>query len=90
MTGVAATFVGKSEDVMKQAAIEQEGGMIRNLDMPQQNVLPVMAEVDDPDGILRSDMTGYAKVASGWRSVGYAFLNPVLRFFQVRVWSWIP
>jgi putative peptide zinc metalloprotease protein len=87
---IMPTAVEKVEDVMKQESSEDEGGLVRNMGTPQEKVIPVLVEVPNTQGLLRTDMTGYAKVAAGDHSIGFAFFNPILRFFRVLVWSWIP
>ncbi len=83
-------IVEKSEDLLKQASVEQERGAVRNLNTPQEQVIPVLVEIEDAAGLLKTDMTGFAKIDAGWKPIGYALFHPVIRFFQVRVWSWIP
>jgi multidrug efflux pump subunit AcrA (membrane-fusion protein) len=50
----------------------------------------VTAELPNPDGLLRSEMTGYAKIAAGSRPLWDVLLRPLVRWVQVEVWSWIP
>jgi putative peptide zinc metalloprotease protein len=64
--------------------------MVRNMSMPEDRIVPVLAEISNPDGLFRSEMTGYAKISAGWQPIGYAFFHPVIRFIKVQVWSWIP
>jgi putative peptide zinc metalloprotease protein len=53
-------------------------------------VVRVMTEIPNPDGLLKSDMTGYAKIATENRSVWDVLLRPLIRWFTVQVWYWIP
>lgn len=62
------------------AALEQSTG----------SVVQVLASFDNEDGLLRSNMTGYAKVDGGEMTVWRAYLRSMTRFFQIEVWSWIP
>ena len=64
--------------------------MVRNLNMPEERIVPVLAEIDNEGVPFRSEMTGFAKIDAGWKPLGYAFLQPVIRFVTVQVWSWIP
>jgi putative peptide zinc metalloprotease protein len=50
----------------------------------------VITEIPNPDGLLKSDMTGYAKIATGQRPVWDVLLRPFLRWCMVEVWYWIP
>lgn len=53
-------------------------------------VVRVLSEVDNRQGLLKSEMTGYAKVAAGDRPVWDVLFRPIVRWFRVEVWSWIP
>jgi multidrug resistance efflux pump len=53
-------------------------------------VIRVLAEFPNEENVLRTDMTGYAKIAASTRAVALAFTRWLFRFFQVEVWSWIP
>jgi len=53
-------------------------------------VLRVVTEVPNPDGRLKSDMTGYAKIAAGDRPLWDVIFRPLIRWVRVKVWSWIP
>jgi multidrug efflux pump subunit AcrA (membrane-fusion protein) len=90
VTAIIPQVMDKSEDLIKKASVEQERNMMRNASAPEERIVPVLATVDDAEGLFTSDMTGFAKIDAGWKPVGYAFLHPVLRFFTVQVWSWIP
>ena len=50
----------------------------------------VTAEFDNSDGVLRSGMTGYAKIEGEEMRVWEAYLRSIRHFFQIEVWSWIP
>lgn len=54
------------------------------------SVVRVLASFDNSDGLLRSNMTGYAKIEGGEMTVWRAYLRSLTRFFQIEVWSWIP
>jgi multidrug resistance efflux pump len=87
---ISPVVVERKEDLIKEASVEQDNKMIRNLDAPPVNIVPVLAEISNDDGALKTDMTGYAKVRVRNTTVAYAFLHPVIDFFRVQVWSWIP
>lgn len=53
-------------------------------------VVRVLCELSNADDSLKTDMTGYAKIDSGWKPVGIAFTRWLVRFLLVEVWSWIP
>jgi putative peptide zinc metalloprotease protein len=54
------------------------------------SVLKVIVLVKNPDGLLRTGMRGYAKLAGVTMPVWRAFSMAVMSFFEVHVWSWIP
>ncbi|MGQ0697438.1 MAG: HlyD family secretion protein [Panacagrimonas sp.] len=53
-------------------------------------VVRVQMVVSDPDGVLKTGMTGSAKVEAGWSLTIIVFTKALVRFFLVEVWSWIP
>lgn len=53
-------------------------------------IVRVNAEIPNPDGFLKSEMTGYAKIEGPQVRVWEAYSRLFVRFFQVEVWSWIP
>ena len=63
---------------------------IRSLNAPIENVVPVLVELPNPGGRLKIDMSGYTRIQVGSRPLGSLLLDPVVRFFRVEVWSWLP
>ncbi len=53
-------------------------------------VVRVLSEFPNTDGVLKTDMTGYAKIEGSWMPVGIAFSRWMVRFVMVEIWSWIP
>lgn len=53
-------------------------------------VIRVTTEIANEDGLLKSDMTGYAKIATEDRPVWDVLFRPLIRWTKVEVWSWIP
>ncbi|HMP77412.1 MAG TPA: HlyD family efflux transporter periplasmic adaptor subunit [Kiritimatiellia bacterium] len=90
VASIAPIVIERTDDIRQQAAVEQERGMMRNLNMPAENVVPVIAIMENDDGHLKTEMTGFAKIEAGYKPLGIALLSPVIRFVAVRVWSWIP
>lgn len=72
-------FVGKVESIAP-IAVEKEGV----------KVVRVMVDIPNQDGLLKSGMTGYAKIDAAWRPVGVVLSRIVMRFLMVEVWYWIP
>ena len=90
VSAIAPIVIEKSKDTLQQASIEQEWGTVRSLGTPDDNIIPVLAGLPNDDGSLMSGMTGMARIGAGTTSLGRSVLEPVDRFFRVRVWSWLP
>lgn len=56
----------------------------------QVKVVRVLSKLPNEDGLLKTDMTGYAKIETTYKPVIVAFTRWLVRFFLVEVWSWIP
>ncbi len=65
--------------------VETEQSLVR-----EGKVVTVLAELDNQDAHLKSDMTGYAKIVADTRPVYAVFFRWLDRFVRVEVWSWIP
>ena len=74
----------------ERAMMTQEKGAVNILDTKKEKIVRVTAELLNSDGRLKPGMTGYAKIKSGWRSLGSVLISEVTRFFIVEVWSWLP
>lgn len=57
---------------------------------PYGPVVHVKTNIDNADGFLRPDMTGYAKIEGSEMPVWEAYTRLFVRFFNIEVWSWIP
>jgi putative peptide zinc metalloprotease protein len=58
------------------------------VDGAQSNVFTAISLIPNPDGLLKSGMTGYIKVYCGKKSLGGKLLRRIFRFFRVEFWSW--
>jgi len=87
---IAPVIIDKSEDELQQSSSEQEKGSVRNLNTPEEKIVPVLAELNNEEGLLKSEMTGYAKIEAGSKKIFSIVFGPIIRFFRVRVWSWLP
>lgn len=72
-------FVGKVQTMDRNVTAKPFG-----------NVVKVIAVIDNPNGELKTGMTGYAKIGGDTMPVWKAFSLALVRFFNVQVWSWIP
>jgi GAF domain-containing protein len=50
----------------------------------------VEAEIENPQELLKSGMVGKAKIATGYRSIGYVLLHTPARFLWKKFWVWLP
>jgi GAF domain-containing protein len=50
----------------------------------------VEAEIENPQELLKSGMVGKAKIATGYRSIGYVLLHTPARFLWKKLWVWMP
>jgi putative peptide zinc metalloprotease protein len=53
-------------------------------------VVRILTEFPNNDGRLKSNLTGYAKIATHDKPVWRVLLWPLIRWVMVEVWSWIP
>jgi putative peptide zinc metalloprotease protein len=60
------------------------------MDSHERAVIRVLAELANTDGLLRPEMTGYAKIETETKPVWQMLARRVLRWFRVEVWYWIP
>ena len=58
--------------------------------LPRRDAILVEVELDDPPDSLAAGMTGEAKISVAANPLGMSLLRPVIRFFRVEVWSWLP
>jgi multidrug efflux pump subunit AcrA (membrane-fusion protein) len=57
---------------------------------PAGKMVRVTSEIDNGSGILKSGMTGYAKIDGGEMPTALAFTRWIVRFIQIEFWSWLP
>ncbi len=53
-------------------------------------IVRVVTEIPNEDGMLRTGMTGFAKISSEQVPVWQAFSRMIVRFVEIEVWSWVP
>jgi multidrug resistance efflux pump len=54
------------------------------------NFIKVLVEIPNGDGLLKSGMSGYAKIDGKIKPLGVVIFRPIIRFVEIEVWSWIP
>ena len=57
---------------------------------PFMRAVRVIIEIPNPDGLLKSQMTGFAKIAAGEQWAIVAFTRALVRFVMLEMWSWLP
>lgn len=88
---IAPVAYEKSRKKIERAFSEREWLVEQNETIREKGkVVRVLSELPNKDGLLKTDMTGYAKIQGGWKPVGVAFTRWLIRFLFVEVWSWIP
>ncbi len=87
---ISPVVVDTTKDIRKEDSIEQSTGAVRSLNAPMDYVVPVLVEVPNEDGRLKVNMSGYAKIEVERTAAALAFLDPIIRFVRVQVWSWLP
>lgn len=50
----------------------------------------VIVDIPNREEILKSSMTGYAKIKGSTKPLVVAFTRPIVRFIEVEIWSWLP
>jgi putative peptide zinc metalloprotease protein len=72
-------FVGEVSGIQPAAEETTAGKMVT-----------VTIRMDNPEGILRSGLTGHVKISGEETIVAVAFTKALVRFVRVELWSWIP
>lgn len=73
------TFPGEVASIAPVAIGKAESRFVR-----------VLTNLPNSDGLLKPEMTGYAKIESETRPLGMVLTRTIIRFFLVQVWYWIP
>ena len=53
-------------------------------------MITVTSQMENPEGILKSGLTGQAKISGEETIVAIAFTKAIVRFVRVELWSWLP
>ncbi len=59
-------------------------------DNPFLRVIRIKIEIPNPDGVLKSQMTGFAKITADEKPFIVAFTRALVRFVMLEMWSWLP
>lgn len=72
-------LLGRVASIAPTAEVKSYGRVVR-----------VKSDIPNPDGMLKSEMTGYAKIEGSEMPVWEAYTRLFVRFFRIEFWSWIP
>lgn len=53
-------------------------------------IVRVLSEIPNDDALLKSELTGYAKIAGSEMPAALAFTRMIRRFVEIEFWSWLP
>ena len=53
-------------------------------------MVKVLATFENKDGLLKTGMSGQAKISAVSMPVWRAFTHSVMRFVRLQLWAWIP
>lgn len=53
-------------------------------------VVYVRGHIQNPDGAIKTGLTGYAKIRGNKTIVLFAFTRALIRFVTIEIWSWLP
>ena len=91
VSGIAPVAFDKNRGRIIRSLTEKEWRLEQKRSFKrEEKVIRVSTELDNIDGKLKSDMTGYAKIVCDTQPVFLVFSRWLIRFVQVEVWSWIP
>lgn len=86
----ASTTVDRGEIKSDRFRTDRERRAEQPLRTDESRYISVFAELDQTHEGLVPGMTGYARIVVGPDTFWGAVARPVLRFFRVEVWSWLP
>ncbi|HEY9601548.1 MAG TPA: efflux RND transporter periplasmic adaptor subunit [Allocoleopsis sp.] len=85
-------FIGKVVSIQPAASAENSSSF--TIKAPTSNItdrfVRVIVDIPNADKILKSSMTGYAKISGSTQPAIVAFTRPIVRFIQIEIWSWLP
>jgi multidrug resistance efflux pump len=88
---IAPVAYEKSIGRIERTLTEREWRLEREETLREKGkVVRVVVNLSNNDRLLKTDMTGYAKIKCKPRPVVIAFTRWFVRFFLIEIWSWIP
>jgi multidrug resistance efflux pump len=91
VVAIAPVAYEKKQGRVERTLTEREWMFGRNeLLREEGKVVRVLTELTNTEDLLKTDMTGYAKIDCETKPVVVAFTRWLVRFILIEVWSWIP
>lgn len=87
---VASSAVGGSELAVDGIRTDRESLAQNALARNDDQYVRVYAQLEEPPGGLLPELAGYARVVVDEGNFWQAVARPIVRFFRVDVWSWLP
>ncbi|MDP8966663.1 MAG: HlyD family secretion protein [Cyanobacteriota bacterium] len=85
-------FIGKVVSI--EPAASAQDAPSTTIEEPTANItdrfIRVIVDIPNREEILKSSMTGYAKITGSTKPAIVAFTRPITRFIEVEMWSWLP
>ena len=83
------TIIGKVVGITPSATATDSRGT-NTSEQSSARFVRVLVEIPYPGYILKTGMSGYGKIEGPTKPVIVAFTTPLVRFFQIEFWSWLP
>ena len=69
-----------------EAKVEGISATALKTPMVGQNVVVVHCQIENPDGRLKSGMTGFGRISRGWNTIGMMMLTKGVRYLRTEFW----
>jgi putative peptide zinc metalloprotease protein len=89
VTAIAPAAYNEPRHRVERVLTEKEFRTMQVL-ADQGQVIRVISEFPETDGLLHTDMTGYAKIHAKYMPLGVAYTRWLMRLILVEIWSWLP
>lgn len=90
VTRVAPVAVDAGELGVSRVRTDREARGQAALHHERKHYVRVYAQLEEPTANLLPEMTGYARIVVDEDIFWRALARPIVRFFRVEVWSWLP
>jgi multidrug resistance efflux pump len=86
---IATSNTAEAPESVPSGGESGPGGQVK-LSGASWKVVRIVCKIPNEDGVLKADMTGFGKIATRTKPVWDVLFRPIIRWFQVEFWSWIP